>query len=158
MVGGNFVADHDNAADVGFLGPAGRYLAVDQAVIDTGQADFHMVIGPQRRLWGSGFGGGRTLRCRGLNTLFCRFFQRFHALTAGFQRQGDQFVEAGVVVSCHEGFHQHGNVNPGDDLIIFFIDGDAAGRIERAAAPGIDQEQDATTGVESADFPVVFLD
>ncbi|MNN47097.1 hypothetical protein D3C81_1615020 [compost metagenome] len=147
MVGGDFVADHDDTADVGFLGPTGRDLTVDQAVIDTGQADFHMVIGTQRRLRGGGFSGGSTLWCRGLNTLFCRFFQRFHAFTAGFQRQRDQFVEARVVVSCHERFHQHRNVNPGDDLIVLFIDGDAAGRVERAAAPGIHQEQDATAGV-----------
>ncbi|MNH27986.1 hypothetical protein D3C79_881210 [compost metagenome] len=116
-----------------------------------------MVIGAERRLGRSGFWSWGTLWRDGLNTLFHRFLQRFHAFTTGFQRQRDQFVKAWVVITGHECFHQHGNVNPGDNLIVWFVYCDAAGRVERAAAPGINQKQDAIAGIELTDFPIVFL-
>ncbi|MNG17942.1 hypothetical protein D3C84_1019630 [compost metagenome] len=99
-------------------------------------------------LWGRGYG---------LNTLYGGLLERFHAFAASLHRQRNQFVKTWVVIASHEGFHQHRNVNSGDDLIVFFIDSDAASRIERAAAPGIYQEQNATASVQFTDFTVVLF-
>ena len=46
MVGGDFIADDDNAADVGFFGPAGGDLTVNQTVIDARRPIFMWSFGP----------------------------------------------------------------------------------------------------------------
>ncbi|MOA05362.1 hypothetical protein D3C78_1249560 [compost metagenome] len=138
-IGGDFITDNNDAFDVGFFGPTRCNLAVDQTVIDTGKPDNHVIVRSHRFGRGGSFdrGGDR----RGFLYRLC--FEGFHAFTACFDSQSDQFVKARIVITGHQRFHEHRNVDAGNDLMMLFIDDNAAGGIERAATPCIDEKQHA---------------
>ena len=82
---GDFVADDDDAGDVGLFGPTGGDLTMDQAIVDTREANHHVVIRTHR------FGRCSGFRRRGWSGRRGRFFhrfglQRFHAFAAGLYR------------------------------------------------------------------------
>ncbi|SRN42236.1 Uncharacterised protein [Shigella flexneri] len=96
----HFITNNNNTGDIGFFGPAGGDLTVNQTVVDTRKANNHVVVWPHwfcrswSRFWCCGSGCWRGF--------FNRFgFQCFHAFTACFYCQRNQFIKARVIITGH---------------------------------------------------------
>ncbi|PVO99542.1 hypothetical protein C4742_29305 [Salmonella enterica subsp. enterica serovar Mbandaka] len=111
---------------------------MNEAVINTGKPDNHIIIRAHRFCRCGRFWRGGDWRWRGF---FYQFrFQRFYAFTTGFYRQCDQLVKARIVVTSHKRFDQHRDVDAGNNFIALFIDDNAAGSIKRTASPCINEK------------------